>query len=56
MPEEMNEKERAALLRDTLILSYDMTVRDLLAEELPIAPDTVNARNELLLERASAEG
>ena len=56
MPEEMNEKEREALLRDTLILSYDMTIRDLLAEELPIAPDTVNARNELLLERARAEG
>jgi hypothetical protein len=51
----MTDKEREALLRDTLILSYDMTIRDLLAEELPVAPDTVNARNELLLERARAE-
>ena len=55
-PEEMTQTERESLLRDTLILSYDMTIRDLLAEELPIASDTVDARNELLLDRAQAEG
>ncbi len=51
-PERMDPSERLALLRDTMILSYDMTMRDLLEEGLPIAPDTVQARNELLLERA----
>ncbi len=51
-PEKMNGEERLALLRDTLILSYDMTVRDLMDEGLPIAPDTVAARNELIAERA----
>jgi len=55
-PESMDAEERLALLRDTLILSYDMTVRDLLDEGIPIAEDTVKARNELLLEKASAEG
>ena len=54
-PEEMGQQERETLLRDTLILSYDMTIRDLLAEDLPVAPDTVDARNELMLERARAE-
>ncbi len=53
-PERMNEDERLALLRDTLILSYDMTVRDLLDGGKPIADDTVQARNELLLEAARA--
>jgi len=52
-PYRMNAAERNALLRDTLILSYEMTVRDLLAECLPIAVDTVEARNELLLEKAA---
>lgn len=51
-PEEMDEAERQRLLRDTLILSFDMTVRDLLAEGTPIAVDTVEARNRLLLEKA----
>lgn len=54
-PENMTQKEREDLLRDTLILSYDMTIRDLLAEDLPVAPDTVDARNELMLERARTE-
>ena len=47
--------ERLALLRDTLIFSYDMTVRDLLDEGLPVAEDTIQARNELLLEQAAAK-
>lgn len=51
-PQGMNEQEREALLRDTLILSYDMTIRDLLDEGMPIAEDTVRARNELMLQRA----
>ena len=52
-PETMGTEERESLLRDTLILSFDMTVRDLLAEGTPIAVETAEARNELLLERAS---
>ena len=51
-PHEMDREERAALLCDTLLLSYDMTVRDLLSEEKPVAVDTVAARNELLIEAA----
>ena len=51
-PEKLDGKARHRLLRDTLILSYDMTIRDLLDEGLPIAVDTVEARNELLLLRA----
>lgn len=46
----MNMEARESLLRDTLILSYRMTIEDLLAEGMPIAPDTVAARNQLLLE------
>ena len=51
-PEQQTQAGREALLRETLILSYDMTIRDLLAEELPVAEDTIMARNQLLLERA----
>ena len=47
----MTDAERAALLRDTLLLSYDMTIRDLLDDGTPVAVDTVEARNELLRER-----
>lgn len=50
-PESMTDAERAALLRDTLLLSYDMTILDLLDEGTPVAVDTVEARNELLRER-----
>lgn len=49
-PERMTDEARLTLLRDTLLLSFDMTVKDLLEEHRPVAPDTVNARNALLLE------
>lgn len=48
MPEKMTLAEREVLLRETLILSYDMTVRDLLEEGKSVALDTVQARNELI--------
>ena len=51
-PEKMDDNAKNALLRDTLLLSYDMTVRDLLAEGTPIAVDTMEARNEVLLEKS----
>ncbi len=52
-PASMTEEKRKALLCDTLLLSYDMTIRDLLADGVPVATDTVEARNELLAERAA---
>lgn len=39
------------LLRDTLIISFDMTIRGLLEDGVPIHRDTVEARNFLLEER-----
>jgi HD superfamily phosphohydrolase YqeK len=54
-PEAMDEAARLAHLRDTLILSYDMTISDLLSEGTPISPDTFEARNELVTERASIQ-
>ncbi len=50
-PESLSPADRRALLRETLILSYDMTMRDLLEDGKPIAMDTVMARNDLILER-----
>lgn len=50
-PEAMNETDRTAHLRDTLILSYDMTMRNLLAESVTISLDTVKARNSLIADR-----
>lgn len=51
-PEQMTREEREALLCDTLLLSYDMTVRDLLSDGAPVARDTIDARNELILQRS----
>ena len=51
-PEKLTPQERNTLLRETLLLSYDMTIRDLLEEGTPVAADTVEARNELLREAA----
>ena len=50
----MNENERQNHLRDTLILSYDMTISNLLDENSPVAKDTFDARNELICERLKA--
>ena len=49
LPEADTEEKRAGLLADTLIVSFDMTIDDLLKEKAPIDPDTVAARNDLLL-------
>ena len=51
---EMSEAEKKAHLRDTLILSYDMTIKALLDENSPVAKDTFDARNELVCERLKA--
>lgn len=59
-PEKLDATGRNRLLRNTLILSYDMTVRTLLEDGLPVAEDTIRARNELLVQaaedRENAEG
>ena len=47
-PEDMNEKDRLSHLRNTLILSFDMTIRALLDDGAPISSDTFRARGELV--------
>ncbi len=54
-PEAMDEKARRRLLQKTLILSFDMTIKDLLEEGLPVAEDTMRARNDLLMQVATDE-
>ena len=51
-PELMTKEERERHLRATLLLSYEHTLKDLLAEGAPIDEDTIRARNELLVEAA----
>ena len=50
-PEKMSREERLDHLRDTLILSFDMTVRGLLEEGLPVSTDSMEARNQLVCRR-----
>lgn len=52
-PDSMDESGREAHLRDTLIFSYDLTMRDLLADGTAIAEDTNRARNELIAQRVA---
>lgn len=54
-PEQMDENERIAHLRRTLIMSFDMTMAGLLEEGYPISADTVRARNELVREELSSQ-
>ena len=51
-PELMAREEREKHLRATLLLSYEHTLKDLLADGAPIDEDTIRARNELLVEAA----
>ena len=53
-PERMTEEDRLIHLRRTLIMSFDMTMRALLAENAIISADTALARNELVLEELTA--
>jgi hypothetical protein len=43
----MTEEERLVHLDETLLISYDMTMRALIDKSAPISPDTIEARNEL---------
>ncbi len=53
-PEAMTPEQRLVHLRTVLITSYDMTMATLIAEGVPISPDTALARNELLYEQAAS--
>jgi nicotinate-nucleotide adenylyltransferase len=46
-PENMEYSERLVHLDKTLLVSFDMTVRGLLAENTPISEDSIKARNEI---------
>ena len=50
-PEKMDAQERLAHLRDTLILSFDMTISSLLEDGVPVSGDSFEARNHLICER-----
>lgn len=50
-PQSMDSGARLSHLRDTLILSYDMTVLALLEEGGVISKDTIEARNELICQK-----
>ena len=50
-PEAMGREARLAHLRDIMILSFDMTVRGLLEDGVPVSPDTHEVRNELVCMR-----
>lgn len=49
-----SESDRIAHLYDTMILAFDMTVRELTEARLPIHLDTVAARNYFVCKRMSA--
>ncbi len=44
-------KDKEAHLLDTLLLSFDMTISDLLSSQAVLAPQTVASRNALLLKK-----
>lgn len=46
-------EDRVKCLDEILLLSFEMTIAELLREEQPIHPDTVAARNFLLSQRAA---
>ncbi len=49
--ENMTEEERIAHLDETLLISYDMTMRGLMEKSAPISAETIAARNELAVLR-----
>ena len=48
-PENMSEEERDIHLTKTLVVSFNMTLAGLVADNVPISDDTFKARNSLLL-------
>ncbi len=49
----MSREERLRHLDDILIVSYGMTVKGLLEDDLPVSVDTIKARNQLIREKLS---
>lgn len=54
-PEKMDRRERLSHLRDTLILSFHMTISALLEEGVPVSEDSFEARNQLICDRISEQ-
>ena len=50
-PDKMNEADRLSHLKDTLIMSFDMTIRGLIEDGAVVSADTFEARNWLVSER-----
>ena len=50
-PEKMDERERFSHLSDTLIMSFDMTIRGIMEEHGVISSHTFEARNHLVIEK-----
>lgn len=46
--EKMNVEERSKHLNETLVISFDMTIKQLLSEKMPVDAGTIAARNYLL--------
>ena len=51
IPLAKDDAAKNAVLRDTLIISFDMTIKGLIGDGTPIHRDTVEARNFLIEER-----
>ncbi len=51
-PEQMSEQMRLSHLHNIIILSFDMTIRALINEGAIVSPDTICARNALVLTEA----
>lgn len=51
-PQTMKAEERKEHLRKVLLRSFDLTIAALLADGLPVAQETMNARNALIMEGA----
>lgn len=47
-PDLMTEQDRIVLLYRLLVMSFDMTINGLVAENVPISADTVLARNDFI--------
>lgn len=54
-PEKMDMRARLEHLDDTIIMSYDMTMRGLLEDGTPISADTCEARNELVCQKMARQ-
>lgn len=54
-PEKMSPEEKMLHFDRLLVLSFDMTLRELISDGLLISPDTIAARNSILLDVIRSE-